>query len=97
MMKVTAKNFIQDFVFLSAVQTLSIGRHGLVFSTKTPMQISLSFFKRYLNSDYRKVKYFFFCPQTVAISSHFVTSNYFNQIFIFSNYKSRTRTKGRVI
>ena len=37
MKKVTVKNFIRDFAFLSAAQTLSIGSHGLAFSTKTPI------------------------------------------------------------
>ena len=35
MKKVTVKNFIQDFIFLTVAQTLSIGRHDLAFSTKT--------------------------------------------------------------
>ena len=35
MKKVTVKNFIQDFIFLTVAQTLSTGRHGLAFSTKT--------------------------------------------------------------
>ena len=35
MKKVTVKIFIRDFIFLTAAQTLSIGRHGLAFSTKT--------------------------------------------------------------
>ena len=37
MKKATAKNFIRGFIFLMAAQTLSIGRHGLAFSTKTPI------------------------------------------------------------
>ena len=37
--------------------------------------------KRHLNSDYRKVKNFFFCPQTCYfVFLHFATLNYFNQI-----------------
>ena len=44
MKQVTIKNFIWDFTFLTAAQTLCIGRHGLAFSTKTTIQISLSFF-----------------------------------------------------
>ena len=35
MKKVTVKIFIRDFIFLTAAQTLSIGRHGLAFPTKT--------------------------------------------------------------
>ena len=35
MKKVTLKNFIRDFIFLTAAQTLRIGRHSLAFSTKT--------------------------------------------------------------
>ena len=35
MKKVTLKNFIRDFIFLMAAQTLRIGRHSLAFSTKT--------------------------------------------------------------
>ena len=31
MKEVTVKNFIRDFIFLMAAQTLSPGRHGLVF------------------------------------------------------------------
>ena len=37
MNKVTVKNFIRDFIFLTATQTLIIGRHGVAFSTKTPI------------------------------------------------------------
>ena len=37
MKKVTVKNYIQEFIFLTAAQTLSIGRYGLAFSTKTPI------------------------------------------------------------
>ena len=44
MKKVTVNNFIRDFIFLTVVPTFSIGRHGLAFSTKTTIQISLSFF-----------------------------------------------------
>ena len=36
-MKVTVKNFMREFIFLTAAQTLSIGRHDLAFSTKTPI------------------------------------------------------------
>ena len=42
MKKVTVKNFIQDCTFLMAAQTLSIGRDGLPFSTKT-LSFSASF------------------------------------------------------
>ena len=35
MKKVTVKNFIRGFVSLTVVQTFSIGRHALAFSTKT--------------------------------------------------------------
>ena len=48
MKKVTVRNFIQDFIFLTATWTLSIGRFGLAFSTKTPIYISLSFFFSFL-------------------------------------------------
>ena len=34
MKKVTVKNYILDFIFLTVAHTLSIGRHGLAFSTK---------------------------------------------------------------
>ena len=37
MKKVTVKNFIRDFIFLTAAQTLSTDRHGLGFSTKPPI------------------------------------------------------------
>ena len=53
--------------------------------------------KRYFNSDYRKLKNFFSCHKHLFHLLHFVTSNYFHQILIFSNEKSRTRAKGRVI
>ena len=33
MKKVTVKNFIRDFIFLTVAQTLSIGRHGFAFSS----------------------------------------------------------------
>ena len=35
MKKVTVNNFIRRLIFLTAAQTLSIGRHDLAFSTKT--------------------------------------------------------------
>ena len=35
MKKVTVNNFMRDFIFLTEAQTLSIGRHGLVFPKKT--------------------------------------------------------------
>ena len=31
MKKVSVKNFIREFIFLVATQTLSIGKHGLTF------------------------------------------------------------------
>ena len=37
MKKVTTKNFILDFIFPTATQTLIIGRHRVAFSTKTPI------------------------------------------------------------
>ena len=37
MKKVIVKNVIREFIFLMAALTLSIGRHGLAFSTKTPI------------------------------------------------------------
>ena len=37
MKKVTVKNFIREFIFVMAALTLSIGRHGLAFSTETPI------------------------------------------------------------
>ena len=44
MKKVTVKNFIRDFIFLTVAHTLSIGRHGLAFSTKATIQIFFWFF-----------------------------------------------------
>ena len=37
MKKVTIKNFIREFIFLTAAQTLSSGKHALAFPTKTPI------------------------------------------------------------
>ena len=42
--KAPLKNFIQGIIFLMGAQTLFIGRHSLTFSTKTPIQVSFSFF-----------------------------------------------------
>ena len=41
--------------------------------------------KRYLNSDYRKLKNFFSCHKHLLLDLlHFVRSNYFDQIFKYS-------------
>ena len=44
MKKVTVKNLIRDFIFLTAAETLCIDRHDFAFSTNTPIWTSLSFF-----------------------------------------------------
>ena len=45
MKKVIVKNFIRDFIFLTAAQTLSIGRHGLAFSTKANLDFPFVLFQ----------------------------------------------------
>ena len=44
MKKVTVKNFIRDFIFLTVAQTFSIGRHGLIFHEENNLDFPIVLF-----------------------------------------------------
>ena len=54
--KVTLKNFIRDFIFLTAAQTLCIGRHSIVFSTKRSIQTFLIAFSSFSPTLFAQLK-----------------------------------------